>query len=83
MDGRRLLPLGLGVTALLVVAGIASRGRPLSGASRGTGPTASFFDYFFTTLVLVGLVMAVIAAYALLTIRPSRFTPRTHKWHAE
>ncbi len=81
MDGRRLLPLGLSVTALLVVAGIASRGRPLSGASRGTGPTASFFDYFFTTLVLLGLVMVLVVAYTLLTIQPTRFRPRTRKWH--
>jgi hypothetical protein len=78
---RRLLPLGLGVTALLVLAGIASNGRPLSGASRGTGPTVTFFDYFFTTIVLIGLAMTAVVAYALVTMEPTRFTPQRRRWH--
>src|SRR2546423_848153 len=72
VDARRLLPLGLGVTALLVVAGIASHGRPLSGASRGTGPTAVFFDYVWTTVVLLVVAMAAVVVYTLLSASPSR-----------
>ena len=49
MDSRRLVPLGVAVAALVVLAGVASRGRPLAGSGGGGGPTASFFDYFFTT----------------------------------
>jgi hypothetical protein len=81
VDGRRLLPLGLGVAALLAVAGIASHGRPLSGAARGTGPTASFFDYVFTTFVLAALVITGIVAYALLTARPTKPKAATRRWY--
>jgi Domain of unknown function (DUF4129) len=61
---QRALPLGLGVTALLVLAGIASRGRPLSNTPAGGGPRASFFDYVYTTVVIfavVGLFITVVA----------------------
>jgi hypothetical protein len=65
---RFLLPLGLAVTGLLVLAAVASRGRPLEGGSgRGAGPTAGFFDYTFTTIVIaiaVGLIVTVIAVAA-------------------
>jgi len=81
VDRRRLLPLGLAVAALLAVAGIASHGRPLSGAARGTGPTASFFDYVFTTFVLFALVITGIVAYALLTARPTNPKPATRRWY--
>jgi hypothetical protein len=72
---RRLLPLGLGVTALLVLAGIASHGRPLSGG-RGRGPTATFFDYVATTLVLFALATLAILIWALVSERGSVRTPQ-------
>jgi hypothetical protein len=68
MSRRLLFPLGLAVTGLLVLAAVASRGRPLEGGSNhGAGPTAGFFDYAFTTLVIaiaVGLIVTVIAVTA-------------------
>jgi hypothetical protein len=63
---RRWLPLGLAVTALLVLAGIASHGRPLSGG-RGRGPTATFFDYVATTLVIFSVVMLAVVIWSLFT----------------
>jgi hypothetical protein len=65
VSGRRLLPVGLAVTALLLLAGIASHGRPLSGG-RGSGPTATFFDYVATTLVIFAVVMLGIVIWLLL-----------------
>jgi cell division protein FtsB len=77
---RRLLPLGLGVTALLVLAGIASHGRPLSGG-RGRGPTATFFDYVATTLVIFAVLMLAVMIWALFSERTGsadRPKPRSH-----
>jgi Domain of unknown function (DUF4129) len=68
MSARRLVPLGLLVAVLLAVAGIASQGRPLAGG-RGTGPTATFFDYVATTLVLVALVFVAAAVWSVLSQR--------------
>jgi hypothetical protein len=77
---RRLLPLGLGVTALLVLAGIASHGRPLSGG-RGRGPTATFFDYFATTLVLFALAMLAVLVWALFSERTGYSRPPRQRSH--
>ena len=74
MPMRRWLPLALAVTALLVVAGIASHGRPLS-RTHGGGPTPVFFDYVFTTIVLAIVIMIATAAWALLRTRTSGFAP--------
>jgi len=81
MNLRRWLPLGLGVTALLVLAGIASRGRPLSGSSRGGGPSASFFDYVYTTIVIVFAIMLVITALAFADARFHRWVQPPRRWH--
>jgi hypothetical protein len=56
---RRLIPVGAAVTALLVLAGVASHGRPLQNG-HGTGPSAAFFDYVATTLLLVGAAVVVV-----------------------
>src|SRR5258708_3850069 len=77
---RRLLPLGLAVTVLLALAGIASHGRPLAG-SRGRGPTATFFDYFATTLVIFAIVMLAIVVYSLFGQRTAGGPPRRGRWH--
>jgi Domain of unknown function (DUF4129) len=66
---RRLLPLGLAVAGLLALAGIASHGRPLTG-SRGNGPTATFFDYVFTTVILVAVAMAVVFLVVVTSTKP-------------
>jgi len=68
VNERRWVPLGLGVTALLVVAGIASHGRPLQGG-RGHGPTATFFDYVATTLAIGAVVMLGVVVYAAISQR--------------
>jgi len=74
VSGRRWVPLGLGVTALLVVAGIASHGRPLAGG-RGSGPTATFFDYVATTLAIAAFVMLGVFVYVALSHRWSSGGP--------
>jgi uncharacterized membrane protein YccC len=76
---RRLLLLGLGVTALLVLAGIASNGRPLRGG-RGNGPTPVFFDYVYTTVALAAVAMAVVFVYALVTTRFEGWQPHRRPW---
>lgn len=81
MDVRRLLPIGLLVTALLVLAGIASHGRPLS-TGRGSGPSASFFDYVATTFWLLALALVVVVVVILLTSgKPAPGVPRSGRWN--
>lgn len=65
MDARRLIPVGVVVTALLVLAGIASHGRPLQGG-QGSGPSATFFDYVATTLFIVAVFTLVVVVWGLL-----------------
>ena len=74
MTSRRLLPLGVAVTVLLALAGIASHGRPLSGG-RGSGPTATFFDYLATTLVIWAAIMLAVLIWVLFAERKSGATP--------
>ena len=80
MTGRRLAVLVAGVTALLAVAGIASHGRPLSG-NRGGGPTAIFFDYVATTLLIAAIVMAAVIGWAIFSQRFGGGQPRRGGWH--
>jgi hypothetical protein len=75
VSARKLLPLGLAVTALLVLAAIASHGRPLSGG-RGRGPTSTFFDYVATTLVIFGLVTIAVVIWSLFSKREGGRPPR-------
>jgi hypothetical protein len=76
MDARRLLPIGIAVTALLVVAGIASHGRPLRPGF-GAGPSATFFDYVATTSLLVAILVVAAFLYAVRTERSGRKQPRS------
>jgi hypothetical protein len=78
---RRLLLLGLAVAALLALAGIASHGRPLAGGGRGAGPTATFFDYVATTLVIIAIAMLAIVVYALAGQKFHGARPRRGRWH--
>lgn len=79
MARGRLLLLGLGVTGLLAVAAVASGGRPLS-TKKGTGPSASFFDYVFTTIVIFAVAVTVIVLVALMMQRPGPVKPRPRRW---
>src|SRR3982750_1570374 len=76
MDARKLLPIGVGVTMLLVLAGIASHGRPLRPGV-GVGPSAAFFDYVATTSLLFGILLVVVLVYALRTERTNKSQPRS------
>jgi Domain of unknown function (DUF4129) len=77
---RRLLLLGLGVTALLVLAGIASHGRPLA-LSKGGGPTVAFYEYSFTTLLIAGAAIFLVVAYAVASQRPGPTRVRARRWY--
>jgi hypothetical protein len=80
VNRRRLLPLGVTVAVLVAVAGIASHGRPLAGG-RGSGPTATFFDYVATTLVLFAIVILGVVVYSFLTQQKVGAAPRRGRWH--
>jgi hypothetical protein len=80
VDRRRLIPIGLAVTALLVLAGAASHGRPLRPGS-GAGPTATFFDYVATTTLLFAIAMAVTMVIALRAARVGKGPPRRGRWN--
>jgi hypothetical protein len=69
---RRLVPLALLVTALLAVVAVAARGRPLGtgpGGGSGGGLPGSFWDYVFTTLVIVEMFLMVVAFASLTQYR--------------
>ncbi|HEX7094868.1 MAG TPA: hypothetical protein VF183_03230, partial [Acidimicrobiales bacterium] len=77
----RLAGLAAAVTVLLVVAGIASHGRPLSGGGAGRGPSAIFFDYVATTLVLIALAMGLVFLWAIVTQRTGKKPVARSPWH--
>jgi hypothetical protein len=81
VNRRRLLPLGLAVALLLALAGIASHGRPLAAGGRGAGPTATFFDYVATTLVIVAFVMLGVVVYSLAGQKLRRVPAPRGRWH--
>jgi Domain of unknown function (DUF4129) len=80
MNARRLVPLGLVVAVLLAAAGIASHGRPLAGG-RGTGPTATFFDYVATTLVLLAVVFLGVAVWSVLSQKSTGGGAPRSRWN--
>jgi hypothetical protein len=77
---RRLFLIGVGVTALLVVVGLASHGRPLSGGG-GAGPTATFFDYVATTLAIFSLIMLGVVIWALFSEKTKGTPVRRSNWN--
>jgi hypothetical protein len=80
MDARRLIPIGAVVTALLVLAGAASHGRPLRPGS-GAGPSAIFFDYVATTFFLFFVAMVVVLVLVLRGDRSLRRRQPRGTWH--
>ncbi|HVH52333.1 MAG TPA: hypothetical protein VM690_09325, partial [Gaiellaceae bacterium] len=80
MNIKRVLPLGAAVTILLLVVAIASHGRPLSSSGH-PGPTASFFDYVYTTVVIVAIAMTLITIYAFAGMRWRRWEQPNRRWH--
>jgi hypothetical protein len=80
VNARRVLPLGVGVALLVALAGIASHGRPLSGG-RGPGPTATFFDYVATSLVIFAFVILGVVVYVLAGHKVHAARPRRGRWN--
>jgi len=70
---RRLLPLAFVVTALLVVVAIVAHGRPLGsgGGTRG-GLPPTFWDYVFTTLVILEILFVLLWVVLLAYVRKQR-----------
>lgn len=69
MSRSRLIPLAVTVTLLLAVVAIAAHGRPLrSGGGRG-GLPLTFWDYVFTTVVIVLAVILLALGVAALLVR--------------
>jgi hypothetical protein len=77
--GGRLLVVGLGVTALLALVGIASHGRPLA-SSHGGGPTLAFWEYSFTTVLIVFAAIVLVVVFAVLSQRPGPWQRRSRRW---
>lgn len=75
-----MLPLVLVVSALLSVAALAAHGHPI-GRSHGTGPTAQFFDYVFTSFVLVAAAVAVVFVWGLTGSKWSKPAPQRARLH--
>ena len=77
MSRSRLVPLALAVTLLLALVAIAARGRPLgaSGGGRG-GLPLSFWDYVFTTVIIVSVVLLLALGVVALFVRKSPGKPR-------
>lgn len=73
MSRRRLIPLVVLVTALLAIVALAARGRPLgtSGSTSGGLPT-TFWDFVFTSVLILMLLMAFAAFGALVFLRRER-----------
>jgi hypothetical protein len=73
---RRLVPLALLVTALLAVVAIVARGGPLEkNGARSTGLPTSFWNFLFTTIVIVIVLLAVAALVGLFLLRTEQRLP--------
>ena len=73
MSSRRALSLVLAVAGLVGLTALAAHGHPVTG-SRGSGPTAHFFDYVYTTITLVAVAIACLFLYGVLGQKWSRPT---------
>ena len=70
MSRSRLVPLALAVTLLLAVVAVAARGRPLgSGGGGHGGLPGSFWDYLYTTLVIVVVPLVLTGLLAASLVR--------------
>ena len=73
MSRSRVVPLALAVTLLLVVVGLVARGRPLGRSSgTGNGLPVSFWDYTYTTIVIVAVPIVFGVLVAAVLFRPER-----------
>jgi hypothetical protein len=85
MIRRPLLPLALLVAALLGVAAVAARGRPLGGGTSGGGVSLGYLNYVFTAGVLV-VVASLLVGLWLIYVNRSALQPferaRRNRWAA-
>jgi hypothetical protein len=78
----RLVPLALAVTLLLVVVAVAARGRPLGSAGGGhQGLPSAFWDYTYTTLVILVVPLLLTGLFAASYIR-RREGKRRNYWQS-
>ena len=75
---RRTILLAVAVTLLLVVVAITARGRPLgSGATGHGGLPGSFWDYLYTTIVILVVPLMLCGVFAAMFIRRRQSKPRS------
>ena len=79
MNRRLLVPLGIAVVALLVIAAVAASAHPLGGGGRGAGPTPTFLDYVFTTFVILAVALIVLFVWGTITTLPERARNRQQR----
>jgi hypothetical protein len=73
----RFVPLAVLVTLLVAVVALVARGRPLgSGGGRG-GLPLSFWDYVYTTIVIVAVPTLLAVGIAAMFVRRQRRKPRS------
>ena len=78
MSRSRLIPLALLVTLLLAVVAIAARGRPLgSRAGRGGALPFGFWDYTYTTIVIIVVPLFLAGLVAAAMVRRQQRKPRS------
>ena len=78
MNGRRLVPLALAITLLLAVVAITADGRPLGSSGSGHGGLpGSFWDYLYTTIVILAVPLLICGVLAGMFIRRRRSKPRS------
>jgi uncharacterized membrane protein len=78
VNGRRLVPLALAITLLLAVVAVTAGGRPLSSSGGGHGALpGSFWDYLYTTVVILAVPLLICGALAGMFIRRRRSKPRS------
>jgi Domain of unknown function (DUF4129) len=75
----RLVPLALAVTLLLVVVAIAARGRPLgSGAGGHRGLPSAFWDYTYTSIVILVVPLLLAGLLAISYVRRKQGKQRSY-----
>jgi hypothetical protein len=79
VNARRVLAFGCVIAVLLAAVAIAAHGHPL-GHSSGEGPTAAFFDYVLTTIVLAAVLVSAIAVWAVAGSRLQWRRPERGRW---
>jgi Domain of unknown function (DUF4129) len=79
----RLVPLALAVTALLAVVALAAHGRPLgSRGGNGGALPSSFWDYTYTTIIIIVVPLALTGVVAAAYVRRRGAKKPRSYWHS-